>query len=307
MIAGVDIGGTKIAMGLVDDTGKVGTRFDIPVDVDRGPANARDGMLKVMRQLKSDGGFTGIGIGCTGPTDPITGELGDVNTLPGWQGWNPVEELADAFHVRVALENDADAAALGEARWGAGKGKRSLIGLTVGTGIGAGIILNGSIYRGAGNSHPEIGHHILEPAGPLCTCGAYGCWESLAAGPPVEQWFAEQYPDSTARTCKEICTQARAGDAAAQRAVDRLAMYLGIGLSNVIHMFMPEVIALSGSVMQSADLLLDKMRAIVRNNCRVVPSEFCEITLSSLGADTGLIGAAEVWRSRFEHSLEEKQ
>ena len=108
MIAGVDIGGTKIALGLVNDAGKVVTRFDIPVDVDRGPANARDGMLKVMRQLKSDGGFTGIGIGCTGPTDPITGELGDVNTLPGWQGWNPVEELADAFRVRVALENDAD-------------------------------------------------------------------------------------------------------------------------------------------------------------------------------------------------------
>ena len=84
-------------------------------------------------------------------------------------------------------------------------------------------------------------------------------------------------------------------------------MYLGIGISNVIHMLMPEVIALSGSVMQSADLLLDKMRAIVRNNCRVVPSGFCEITLSSLGANAGLIGAAEVWHSRFEHSLEEKQ
>jgi glucokinase len=147
----------------------------------------------------------------------------------------------------------------------------------------------------------------VEPAGPLCTCGAIGCWESLAAGPAIEQWFVEQNPDSTARTCKEICMMARAGDAAAQRAVDRLAMYLGIGISNVIHMLMPEVIALSGSVMQSADLLLDKMRAIVRNNCRVVPSGFCEITLSSLGANAGLIGAAEVWHSRFEHSLEEKQ
>jgi glucokinase len=306
MIAGVDIGGTKIAMGLVDDTGKVITRFDIPVEVDRGPASARDSMLRVMRELKADGGFTGIGIGSTGPVDTITGEFGDVNTLPGWQGWNPMEELADAFHVKIALENDADAAALGEARWGAGKGKRSLIGLTVGTGIGAGIILDGNIYRGAGNAHPEIGHHIMEPAGPLCTCGAIGCWESLAAGPAIEQWFAEQNPDSAARTCKEICRMARAGDAAAQRAVDRLAMYLGIGLSNVIHMLMPEVIALSGSVMQSADLLLDKMRAVVRNNCRVVPSEFCEITLSLLGADAGLIGAAEVWHNRFEHSPEEK-
>jgi glucokinase len=306
MIAGIDIGGTKIAFGLVDDAGNVISRRDIPVDVDRGPANARDAMLKVMRELQTHGGFSGIGIGSTGPVDIMTGEFGDVNTLPGWQGWNPMQELADEFHVRIALENDADAAALGEARWGAGRGKRSLIGLTVGTGIGAGIVLNGVVYRGAGNSHPEIGHHIIEPAGPLCTCGAVGCWESLAAGPAIEQWFAEQNPDNPIRTCKEICNMARAGDAAAERAVDRLARYLGIGLSNVIHMLMPEVIALSGSVMQSADLLLDKMRAIVRNNCRVVPSEFCEITLSSLGANAGLIGAAEVWHNRFEHSSEEK-
>ena len=306
MIAGVDIGGTKIALGLVDATGNVITRFDIPVEVDRGPERARDCMLKVMHELKADGGFTGIGIGCTGPVDPVTGELGDVNTLPGWQGWNPMQELVEAFHVGVALENDADAAALGEARWGAGKGRRSLIGLTVGTGIGAGIILNGDIYRGAGKSHPEIGHHIIEPAGPLCTCGAIGCWESLAAGPSIEQWYTEQNPANGARTCKEICTMARAGDTSAQLAVDRLAKYLGIGLSNVIHMLTPEVIALSGSVMQSADLLLDKIRVIVRNNCRVVPSEFCEITLSQLGANAGLIGAAEVWCNRFEHSLEEK-
>ena len=308
MIAGVDIGGTKVALGLIDSNGAVVTRVDIPIEVDRGPANARDRILKVMRQLnqQATGGFKGIGIGCTGPIDPITGEMGDVNTLPGWQGWNPMRELADEFKVTVALENDADAAALGEARWGAGKGKRSMVGLTVGTGIGAGIILEGKVYRGAGNAHPEIGHHIMEPDGPLCTCGATGCWEALAAGPSIEQWYAEQNPEDGVRTCKEICALARAGDAAAQRAVDRLARYLGIGLSNVIHMLMPEVIALSGSVMQSADLLLDPIRAIVCNNCRVVPSENCVITLSSLGGNAGLIGAAQVWHTRFDSEHEEK-
>jgi len=301
MIAGVDIGGTKIALGLIDDNGAVVTRTEIPVQMERGPANARDRILQILHKqvLETGAGLTGIGIACTGPVDPITGELGDVNTLPGWQGWNPVRELADAFGVTAALENDADAAALGEARWGAGQGKRSLISITVGTGIGAGIILNGDVYRGANHAHPEIGHHIVEPDGPLCTCGASGCWESLASGPALEQWYAEQNPDDDRRTGKEICMLARAGHASAQRAVERLAKYLGLGLSNVVSILMPEVIALSGSVMQSADLLLDRIHAIVRGKCRLVPVENCEIAVSSLGANAGLIGAAQVWRHHF--------
>jgi glucokinase len=302
MIAGVDIGGTKIAVGLVDDHGVVVIRKDIPVQMERGPENAGDRIKKILRQQIQETGakLTGIGIACTGPTDPVTGELGDVNTLPGWCGWNPVLELNEAFRVKTALENDADGAALGEARWGVGKGKRSLISITVGTGIGAGIILNGEVYRGASNAHPELGHQIVEPGGPLCTCGATGCWESLASGPALEQWYAVQNPDASHRTGKDICMLARTGDAGARGAVEHLAKYLGLGLSNVVSMFLPEVIALSGSVMQSADLLLDRVREIVRNNCRLVPVESCEIVLSSLGVNAGLIGAAEVWHSRFK-------
>jgi glucokinase len=302
MIAGIDIGGTKIAIGLVDDNGSVATRKDIPVEMELGPANASDRIKEILRkQIEKTGAkLTGIGIACTGPVNPITGEMGDVNTLPGWLGWNPVRELTDAFGVKTALENDADGAALGEARWGAGKGKRSLISITVGTGIGAGIILNGDIYRGAGYAHPELGHYIVEPGGPLCTCGTSGCWESLASGPAMEQWYAVQNPGAGHRTAKDICMLARGGDAGARRAVEHLTKYLGLGLSNVVSMFLPEVIALSGSVMQSADLLMDRIRAIIRNNCRMVPVENCEIVLSSLGANAGLIGAAEVWHSRFK-------
>jgi glucokinase len=302
MIAGVDIGGTKIALGLIDENGSVVTRTEIPVEVDRGPANARRRILKILRKQVEETGaeLLGIGIACTGPIDPMAGKLGGVNTLPGWQGWNPVQELGDAFGVAAAMENDADAAALGEARWGAGKGKRSLISITVGTGIGAGIILNGDVYRGANHAHPEIGHHIVEPSGPLCTCGASGCWESLAAGPAFEQWYAKQNPGKEHLSGKEICSLARAGDAQAQQAVEHLAKYLGIGLSNVVLMFLPEVIALSGSVMQSADLLLEPIRAMVRANCRMVPVDHCEILVSSLGANAGLIGAAQAWHNRFD-------
>ena len=117
MIAGIDIGGTKIALGLVDNDGAVAARTAIPIEVENGPTGAGQRMVRVLRELIATNGvdLQGIGIACTGPIDPMTGLMGDVNTLPGWQGWNPVEEMAAAFEVRVALENDADGAALGEA------------------------------------------------------------------------------------------------------------------------------------------------------------------------------------------------
>lgn len=300
VVAGIDIGGTKIAIGLVDDAGKVIVRAETPTHAAEGPAAASARIIEILRTItwRAGASIDGIGIGCTGPVDPITGELGDVCTLPGWQGWNPVQELVTALGVAVAMENDADAAALGEAQWGIGKGKSSLIGITVGTGIGAGIILNGVVFRGADGSHPELGHHIVEPLGPLCTCGALGCWESLASGPALEQWYAKHHPGEL-KTAREICDMARAGYPGAQGAVDRMARYLGLGLSNIVSMFVPEVIALSGGVMQSSDLFLDRILNVVPSNSRLVPAEKCEITVSSLGADAGLIGAAQVWRSRF--------
>ncbi|MGD0471201.1 MAG: ROK family protein [Terriglobales bacterium] len=301
VVAGVDIGGTKIAIGLIDYAGKVIVRGETPTHVDQGPEAASARMIEILRTYTQQTGspISGIGIGCTGPVDPTTGKLGDVCTLPDWRGWNPVQELSVALGVTVAMENDADAAALGEARWGAGRGRATLISITVGTGIGAGIILNGEVYRGADGSHPELGHHIVEPSGPLCTCGASGCWESLASGPALEQWYAKHNLDEQ-RTGKEICSMARAGHVGAQNAVDRMAKYLGLGLSNVVSMFVPDVIALSGGIMQNSDLFLDRIRSLVLSNSRLVPAEKCEIAVSSLGADAGLIGAAQVWHSRFE-------
>lgn len=300
MIAGVDIGGTKIGIGLVDGDGNTAARAEIPIQIESGPGNASKRIVWLLREQIAESGaeLERIGIGCTGPADPVTGEVGDVPTLPGWRGWNPVRDLADAMGVAVALENDADAAVLGEARWGAGKGRRSLVSLTVGTGIGVGVFLNGEVYRGAAYSHPEIGHHIIEADGRLCTCGARGCWEALACGPALEQQYAEGNPGEPPRTAKEICELARAGDAPARHALDRWTRYLGIGLSNVVTMLTAEVIALSGSLMRSADLLLEPLRAAVRENCRLVPVESCEIAVSRLGANAGIAGAAQVWYSR---------
>ncbi len=304
MIAGIDIGGTKIAVGLVNGAGEVIRRAETPVHVDRGPQDALERILTILQSQVQETGVTveGIGIGCTGPIDPISGMLGNVNTLPGWEGWNPCEQLSLQMGVSAAMENDADAAALGEARLGAGKGSRSLICVTVGTGIGAGLILHGEIYRGAQHSHPELGHHIIDPSGPLCTCGAYGCWESLACGPAMEQWYAEQPGVTGAPDAKEICAQARSGEGLALAAVERTAKYLGLGLANIVSMFMPEKIVLGGSIMRSADLFLPGIRRQLEQNCRLVPYQLCEISVASLGHDVGLIGAAQVWYHRFQNS-----
>jgi glucokinase len=240
----------------------------------------------------------GIGIGCTGPVYPQTGEIGDVEFLKTWKGANLVEALEAAFGVKAALENDADAATLGEAFWGAGRGKAQVLFATVGTGIGVGIVLNGELYRGVDGSHPEIGHQVIDASGPQCYCGARGCWEALAAGPAMTAWMNERGIE-TGLSAKKICEMAVAGHALARRAVEREARYLGLGLANLVTIFCPEVIVLGGSVMSSAPLFLDGIRDEIRRNCTQVPYERTVIRLASLGPNAAIIGAARAWHHRF--------
>src|SRR5271165_7624359 len=227
MIGAVDIGGTKIASGIVDADGKVLTRSQVPTNADAGYRSAVDSVVHMLRSAEKETAqrITGIGIGSTGPVYPLTGEIGDVNFFPNWNGENPVKDLERAFQVKVAIENDADAAALGEAGWGAGQNKSRLIYVTVGTGIGTGLIIDGQLYRGVDQSHPEIGHHLIDPSGPPCVCGFRGCWESLAAGPAMVAWLEKNappdYPHRAGLTAKTICELARQGDDWARRAVDR--------------------------------------------------------------------------------------
>jgi len=303
MTGAVDIGGTKIAVGVVDDNGKVLSRMEAPTDPNR-YSDSIELIAHMLRRTsqKAGGQLTGIGIGSTGPVDPMRGEFGDVDFLPGWRGKSPVKDLSTVFGVRVALENDGDAAALAEAGWGAGRNRSRLIYVTVGTGIGGGIVLDGKLYRGVDGAHPEVGHHVIDPAGPQCTCGFRGCWESLAAGPAMAAWLQHNAPadyphrDITARRIFEL---ARDGDAWALKSVETEAFYLGLGLANLINLFTPDAIVLSGSIMKSSDLFLERVRALIRSGCRFVPAEKTELTLASLGDDTNLIGAARVWHYRF--------
>ncbi len=214
MIGAVDIGGTKIAVGVVDDNGQVLGRMQAPTDPDN-YADSLDLIARMLRETAKKAGVevSGIGIGSTGPVDPMRGEFGDVDFLPGWRGKSPVKDLTQMFNVRVALENDGDAAALAEAGWGTGRNRSRLIYVTVGTGIGGGVIIDGQLYRGVDGAHPEVGHQVLDPAGPQCSCGFRGCWESLAAGPAMAAWIEKNapagYPHREGLTAKNICELAQ--------------------------------------------------------------------------------------------------
>jgi glucokinase len=308
MIGAVDIGGTKIAVGMVTESGQVLARKESPTDT-ASYANGLSTIGGLLRETAQIAGaeITGIGIGSTGPVDPFTGKFGEVDFLPGWRGQNPVEDLARMFRVQVALENDADAAALAEAGWGAGKNKSRLIYVTVGTGIGGGIVFDGRLYRGVDGAHPELGHQVIDPTGPLCSCGFRGCWESLAAGPAMVAWLdvsaPSDYPHREHLTAKRICQLALQGEPLARQAVEREGYYLGLGVANLINLFTPDVIVLSGSLMKSAPLFLDGIRKLICRGCRFVPFEKIELALASLGEDSNLIGAARVWHDGFRHGV----
>lgn len=300
IIGAVDIGGTKIAVGAVREEGAVLARAEVPTATGRGFTAAMQdtgGMLReVLRRV--DGAYAGIGVACPGPLDPFTGILGTVGTLPGWEGGEIAAALEAQLGAGVVVENDADAAALAEANWGVAKRSSRFLYVTVSTGIGVGMVFSGELYRGVDGAHPEAGHHVIDPSGPRCYCGARGCWESLASGPAMAAWMGQQRPDAGDWDAARICELAREGDDLARRAVERVGYYIGLGLANLITIFAPDTVAIGGGMMKSADLFLPRVRDTIREIATQVPFEKTCITLPSLGPDAGLAGAALGWVRR---------
>lgn len=302
-VGAIDIGGTKIAAGIVAQDGQILASADIPTLPENGFRSAMERASDLLRRLSAmtSAEIEGIGVACPGPLDPLSGILDEVGTLPGWRGGNIVESLGNEFKTSVAVENDADAAALAEAHWGSGKGSRRLIYITVSTGIGGGIIFDGQLYRGANGAHPELGHQIIDASGPLCYCRAHGCWESLASGSAIASWVQEQAPLSVPRSAEQIALAAEQGDPLALRAMEREGYYLGLGLANIITVFTPDTIVLGGGVMKSSDLFLPRALDVVQQVCTQVPAAKTSIVIASLGSFTGLAGAAQVWFARYAH------
>lgn len=296
MIAAIDVGGTKIAVGLVNEQGQVISRAETPSAGLMSYASALAYFAgEVRRQSRQAGAILqGVGIGLTGRVDRRSGRLTENEFFPDWSDRDLAGDLGQELGLGVAMENDADAAALAEARWGAGQGYRVFLYITVSTGIGGGLVVDGHLYRGTQGWHPEIGHQVVSEQITTCYCGASGCWEQMACGPALADWYHRQ--GGGALTAAEICDLARHADQAAQRAVAHAGYWLGIGLANLITLFAPECIALGGGVMRSWDLFEPHVRAVIDKHCSfLVPHQMVNLLPARLGGSAPLAGAACVW------------
>ncbi len=317
LLIGIDLGGTNVRAGAVTRDGRLLAARETPIEARRGP---QAGLEKIAGLAASVAQETGgrplaIGIGATGPVDPRLGTIHNPFTLPTWEDVDIVSPLRQRFGIPVVLENDADAAALGESWQGAGQGQARLLMVTVGTGVGTAFILNGEIYRGIEGFHGEGGHILLDPSGPECYCGGRGCLESLAAGPAI----ARQARDLAARQptllldlaggdpqkidARLVANAARQGDALALQVLDRAATYLGQGLVTMILLTLPDCIVLTGGVMRSFDLLEARLRAVLHQHNVLAPTDRVQLSLARLGQQAGMVGAA---RAALQHLETEK-
>jgi glucokinase len=303
---GIDLGGTNVRAGAVTADGELLACQDTPIEAHLGPQIGVEKIAGLITRVAEQvgGRVQAIGIGSTGPIDRDLGAIQNPYTLPTWENVDIVRLLRERFHVPATIENDADAAALGESWMGAGRGLQRLLLVTVGTGVGTAFILNGMIYRGAGGVHCEGGHMILDPSGPECYCGAKGCWESLASGTAIGAYAREQASAQTTlmteltggdlqRIDAAIVAEAsRRGDPLAGAIISRVADYFGLGLVNLIVLFMPDCIVLTGGVLQSFDLMEARILEVIRRHNLMVPADKVTLRPAQLGQQAGVIGAA---------------
>ena len=306
LLIGIDLGGTNIRAGAVTDDGQLLNWKDAPIEAARGPEAGLQSITCLVDEVIAQAGqpVLALGVGSTGPLDRQRGCIQNPYTLPGWEDVDIVTPLRERFGVPVALENDADAAALGEAWAGSGRGVKRVVMLTIGTGVGYSLILDGEIYRGIGGEHPEGGHIPIDPSGPECYCGAHGCLESLVSGPAIarlaeesglasESEFLRTYPaELKSIDAAMIFTGARQGDTHCQRLVDKVADYIALGLASIMMLILPDSIVLTGGVLKSFDLLEERIQASLARHDVIIPARQVKIQLAELGQKAGLFGAA---------------
>jgi glucokinase len=292
---GIDIGGTKTAIGAVDGTGAIIARTAFPTDAGAGFDQAVERMLAAIDKVVCQAGWSrrdlaGIGVGCPGPVNPLLGTIHNPYTLPTWHNCDIVSPLRGAFGVPAFLENDADAALLGEALAGSARGCSSAVMLTLGTGIGTAILVNGRIYRGCHGEHPEMGHIPIEAGGPDCYCGRKGCLEAVASGEAIgAAGRSVNLPDSRA-----VFAAAAQGNPAARQVIDRALRATAIAAWTILHTFLPERIVLGGGIAdEHYELFAGPFREAIAA-ATMVPRSHVTVTRAQLGNDAGLVGAASL-------------
>ncbi len=310
---GIDLGGTKISTALMDAQGTILARAGCETGVAEGQASVIERMVQTARQVAHEAGqadmrgIAAIGVGAPGPLDTKRGILTAPPNLPGWRNVPLAEIIEGQLGVPAYLENDANAAALAEFHYGAGVGCSNLIYVTVSTGIGGGLIMNGQLYGGTDGAAGEVGHVIILPDGPLCGCGNRGHLEALASGTAIardaRELMAKGVPtliselaggDPQAVTALTVEIAAKQGDLEAQRIIDRAMEYLGMGMANLANILNPDMIVLGGGVTKMGEMLFAPVRRAVARYAFPVIAKTVRIVPAKLGKDVGVVGAATV-------------
>jgi glucokinase len=309
---GVDLGGTKILTALVDDGGRVLHRLRVATPAG-GPEPVADAIVDMVRRVCREAGVDlhatrGLGVGAPGPMDPRTGVVFEPPNLDGWHDV-PLGEMLDArLGIRVLIENDANAAALGE-RWaGAGIGVDDLVYMTVSTGIGGGLILGGRLYHGVSGTAGEVGHMVIDPDGPRCGCGRCGCLEAVASGTAIAREARAAVREGKPTVLSALAAEELHAEAVARAALDgdpvaraiyaRAAAALGAGITGLVNILNPAMVIIGGGVARAGDLIFAPVRRIVRQEAFERPGAAVRIVPAALGDDVGAVGAAAVVRER---------
>ena len=311
-IIGVDLGGTHVRAIRCDPAGNVLAHARTRTAATAGADAVIEQIVQLIAEVRGDlpaDAILGVGVGTPGPVDGRTGMVYEAPNLAGWVNIPLKARLAERIDLRVEVGNDANAAALGEWFFGSGRGTEDFIYVTISTGIGGGIIVDGRLLLGQKGIAGEVGHMVLQADGPLCGCGNLGCWEALASGTSLarvanealatnEQSSLQHIRNSRPVTAGDVADAAAAGDALALRLMEREGDLIGAGVVSLLHLFSPECVALGGGVMKSAELLLPRI-------CRRVEEwamhayTGARIEVAMLGDRTGVLGAAALILARY--------
>ncbi|HEV8573408.1 MAG TPA: ROK family protein, partial [Dehalococcoidia bacterium] len=304
----LDLGGTKLRAVVADLGGNISGEIIRPSEANDGPELVIARMIETLEAACAEAGvevsrLAAVGVASPGALDLVRGLVFEAPQLPGWDGVPLIEIMSERLGIPALLENDANAAALGENRFGAGRGTRFMVYLTISTGVGGGIIIDGKVYHGLSGAAGELGHMIVWFNGPRCLCGERGCLEAIASGTGLA-WRARDLVEAgeaagLARVLREkgeldadeIADAARAGDEDARRLFDEAGLYLGIALSNYVNIFNPEIIVLGGGVLTGAgDLFFEHAERIMRQLARKEPLKYVRLERATLGDRSGPLG-----------------
>ncbi|MCL6612500.1 MAG: ROK family protein [Peptococcaceae bacterium] len=305
-VVGVDLGGTKIYTALADLRGRILAEARVPTGAAGGPEAVMERIAETVRRVLGEVGGAApaaVGIGSPGMPDPATGAVYSSPNL-GWDGVPLKKRMEEILGAPVLVDNDANLAALGEYSFGAGQGARHMAYVTVSTGIGGGLILDGRIYRGAGGGAGEIGHMVLDPDGPLCGCGRRGCLEALASGTAMAARARELVAAGRGKailgeagdragdiTAVSVARAAAAGDAEAREIIFRAGECLGMGLANLINLVNPDRLVIGGGALGAGEPLWAGMERELSARALRPALDRVRVVMASLNGRSGLIGA----------------